>query len=164
MKYIHIYIILPYPNSLSEIQGSNKNIDENQALNLTTETGKYGYELGEACRGKHSYVWYKMFRRLPDCKACSASSTVRIKWISLGPSNLLGAVPVRVRHNLSSEYYAAKSRRTRCAHSVSSIVVPESSRKLSVYAGWKSFAEKIRVFETSVLHVSNNRWNQLLCA
>ena len=32
----------------NEIQGSNKNNDENQALNLTTETGKYGYERGEA--------------------------------------------------------------------------------------------------------------------
>ena len=30
-------------------------IDENQALNLTTETGNAGYELGEACRGKRSY-------------------------------------------------------------------------------------------------------------
>jgi len=32
----------------NEIQGLNKNNDENQALNLTTETGKYGYERGEA--------------------------------------------------------------------------------------------------------------------
>ena len=43
----------------NEIQGSNKNNDENQALNLTTETGKYGYERGEACRGKCSYLFMR---------------------------------------------------------------------------------------------------------
>ena len=31
----------------NEIQGSNKTKDENQALNLTIETGKYGYERGD---------------------------------------------------------------------------------------------------------------------
>ena len=36
----------------NEIQGSNKNNVENQALNLTTETGKYGYERGESGREK----------------------------------------------------------------------------------------------------------------